>query len=219
MSESSTRPVGVSWVAIVAVCLVSALVGGVIVSRFIDRKATTPLARSAAADARRAESRNDDVKALRADVARLTSALDALAARPPAATSAAPPVQDPQPSAPRVVPGQITQDELVTLFESSAPNVQKTRALGASLDDRFKKESFAAAGIKVDEVECRGESCRVRVSYAAEAPAEQILLELATALPDSHSFQDFASTGNGRRTITSHYIDETGKATARAETR
>jgi hypothetical protein len=102
----------------------------------------------------------------------------------------------------------------VTQFASSPANVPKTRALSAALEERFKKDTFAAAQIKVDEVDCRGDACRVRVSYAEDAPPEAMLLELVGALPDSHSFQEFAPAGNGRRTVTSHYIDESAKAQA-----
>lgn len=54
-------------------------------------------------------------------------------------------------------------------------------------------------------MECRGEACRASVSFAEDAPAEAILLELAAAIPDSHSFQDFGPAQNQRRTVISHY--------------
>jgi hypothetical protein len=101
-----------------------------------------------------------------------------------------------------------TNDDIVVSYESSPPNVQKTRSLAAGLDSRLKKDSFAKSDIKVDAVECRGASCRAQVSFADTAPVESIVMEVAAALPDSHSFQEAAAAGDHRRKITSYYTDE-----------
>jgi hypothetical protein len=154
------------------------------------------------------------LNALEAEVTRLNGVVGVLAAQPRTASSSTPTTPVEPQRIPPPIPGEITQEELATQFEASPANVQKTRALSASLDERFKKDTFATSQIKVDEVDCRGDACRVRMSYAETAAPEPMLLELASALPDSHSFQEFASAGNGRRTVTSHYIDESGKAKA-----
>jgi hypothetical protein len=104
-----------------------------------------------------------------------------------------------------------TNDDIVVSYESSPPNLQRTRALAAGLEARLKKDSFGKSDVKVDAVECRGESCRAQVSFAETAPVESIVLELAAALPDSHSFQEAAPAGDHRRMVTSYYKDE-GKA-------
>ena len=67
---------------------------------------------------------------------------------------------------------------MIARYEAAPPNAKKTRTVASSLDELVKKESLAASRIKVDEVDCRGESCRVRVSFAEDAPASPIVMEL-----------------------------------------
>jgi hypothetical protein len=213
-SETRTRRAGFSWLAIPVACLACAIAGGVIARGSNARTVVAPPPDSKHPLQKRLDPHDDEVRALRADVARLSRAVGAMSAQPAPATSAEPspqknnPIWAPMATAP-------TQDDVMTLFESSPANVQKTRALSASLDERLNKESFASARVKIDEVDCRGETCRARVSFADDAQPEPILLELAGALPDSHSFQEAAPAPGNRRTITSHYIDEAGTTAAR----
>jgi len=142
-----------------------------------------------------------------------------MAAQPSAVPASTASVPKARPAWTSAIDAAPSEDEIVILYESSPPNVRKTRTLSASLDERFKKESFVSSHIKVDEVDCRGEACRVRLSFADAAPPEPIVLELSGAIPDSHSFQEFATAPNNRRTVTSHYIDDASNATARTAPR
>lgn len=211
LKEASSRRPNVLWFAIPILCLGSAFVGGVVVSRSNAERATASLPEAKGTASGSTGAQSDEVRALRADVNRLGHVVTMLAVQSAAAPGSAP-VEKHVPSAPPADSAELTLEEITTLYESSPPNSYKTRSLASSLDDRLKKESLASASIKVDEVECRGSACRARVSFAESAQPEPILLELAAALPDSHSFQDFAPAANNRRTVISHYIDESESA-------
>jgi hypothetical protein len=151
----------------------------------------------------------DEIGALRAEVRRLGVLVGAMAAAMPSAAGA-PPAEAPRPQRPPMPALEmesLSRDDVVARYEAAPPNSMKTRTVASSLGELVKKESLAAAQVKVDEVDCRGESCRVRVSFAEDAPAQSIVLELAALLPDSHSFQEAAPAGGNRRAVTSHYLD------------
>jgi len=192
---------GVFWVVIGLLCLGCAVLGGILLNA---RHEALPEAKVEASGSPGAS--DDELKALRADVQSLRSAVGAMAVQSAAVAAQAPvdesPQRQPVEPAPQI---GMTKDDLVMMYEENPPDHQQTRALAASLDERLKKPSFAHSQIRVDEVECRGEACRASVSFAADAPAEAILLELAAAIPDSHSFQDFTLPENQRRTVVSHY--------------
>lgn len=198
---------GVFWVAIGLPCLGCAVLGGMLLDA---RREALPKAKIEASGSPGA--RDDELNALRADVQRLRSAVGVIAARP-AAVAAPEPVEE-SPQAPPEPPPEIglTKDDVVMMYEENPPNVQQTRALAASLDERLRKPAFADSQIRVDEVECRGDACRASVSFAEDASPEAILLELAAAVPDSHSYQDFTPAQNQRRTVISHYKVESPNA-------
>lgn len=210
-SETSKHRRTVFWVAIPVVCLATAVAGAVLVRTSARPAAATPLA-SDRAKVAEADHAGDEIGALRAEVRRLGVLVGAMAAAMPSA-AAAPPAEAPQPSK-LAVPLPATEtpsrDDVIARYEAAPPNSMKTRTVASSLNELVKKESLSASQLKVDEVDCRGDSCRVRVSFTEDAPAQSIAMELAGLLPDSHSFQEAAPGANNRRVMISHYIDDAG---------
>lgn len=213
-AETQPRRLGLPMlVAIVASCLISALVGGLIVAKMGVGKAAAPV--SAAADSpdeAPAAARDDEVRRLRNDVARLSRAVGTMATSLPAQAKAG---QAPAPPRPEPPPEVVRQTDYVQRFQTGTPDPQKTRTLETSLAERLKKPAFASAQIRVEEVDCRGAVCRARVSLAEDAAPEAVVAEMATLLPDSHSFQEASSAGGNRRMITSHFIDDSAGAAPR----
>lgn len=206
--EPKKRSPLMSWVGLSALCLASAVGGGILVSRFQARRAAMPPPESGGVSAATTVGSSDDeVKALRSEVARLGRAVGALAAKPgPTPAKSLPQAPTPLPPMPAPKEALTTKEDLLNRYTAALPNAERTRALESSIAERLKKEAFAADKINVEEVACRGDVCRARISYAEEAMAENIILELAAAVPDSHSFQDFAAAGDHRRSMTSVYL-------------
>jgi len=138
----------------------------------------------------------------------------ALAAAMPsgAAAPSAPSAEVPKdrPSVP--LPPHETVQDVVARYEAAPPNSMKTRSVASSLSELVKKESLAGSKLEVDTVECRGEACRVRVSFDNDAPQQAVVMELAALIPDSHSFSESVPAGNNRRALISHYIDDSSTA-------
>ena len=212
-SQSRTRPRGVFWVAVPVFCLASAVVGGLFVRGWTSRPATaSPTPTNGAPVA--VDHARDEIGALRAEVRRLGLLIGAMAAAVPSA-AAAPSAEAPtarRPAAPPPDLPTVTRDDAVARYEAAPPNSMKTRTVASSLSELLKKESLAASKVEVDEVNCRGEACRVRVSFAEDAPPQSVVMELASLLPDSHSFQEAAPAGSHRRAVTSLYLDDANAA-------
>ena len=212
--KSRTHRRSVFWVAAPVLCLACPVVGGAVVNGWGTRPATASSKAAKDAPAHTVDTSANEVGALRAEVQRLGMLVGALAAAMPsgAVATAAPSAEVPKepPSVP--VPPHQTAEDVVARYEAAPPNSMKTRSVASSLGELVKKESLAGSKLEVDTVECRGESCRVRVSFDNDAPQQDLVMELAALIPDSHSFSEAVPVGNNRRALISHYIDDSATA-------
>jgi hypothetical protein len=141
-------------------------------------------------------------RVLRAEAARVGRAVGLVATIPPAPTGgaekrgAAAPLPMPIPDSAR-----ISKDDVAAKHRTSRPDPRKTSEVTLALEVRFKEEVFASSQIAFDEVDCRGPTCRVRVSYAEDVPVDPIVAELARVFPDGTSFQEQVEAGDRRRPL------------------
>jgi hypothetical protein len=108
-----------------------------------------------------------------------------------------------------------TTDDIVDHYESGAVDVQRMREVFGSLGERLSNEKFASSKVTLDEVDCRGDACKIKVSFAEDAAIEPILLELAAAIPDGNGMQEVVAGENHRRVIISHNVARGAAAGAR----
>jgi hypothetical protein len=212
--KSRTHRRSVFWVAAPVLCLACAVVGGAVVSGWGAKPATASPKTAKDAPTHQVDTSANEIGALRAEVQRLGMLVGALAASIPSGTAApaAPAAEIPKerPSVP-LPPHQTVQD-VVARYEAAPPNSMKTRTVASSLGELMKKESLAGSKLEIETVECRGEACRVRVSFDNDAPQQALVMELAALIPDSHSFSEAVPAGNNRRALISHYIDDSATA-------
>ena len=105
LEDQRRRPL-VSWVALSVLCLASAVGGGIFVSRQQARSASTPPPESGGASVGGADSSDGELESLRSEVARLSRAVGALAAKPTLPEGAKASAELPPPRHSRPIPKQ-----------------------------------------------------------------------------------------------------------------
>jgi hypothetical protein len=182
--------------------LVTALGGCavVLVHRLLNDKTASPAASSI--DTARASEVEAQPEDLRAEIARLQRIVGSLAAqqarleksqnsKPAPREDETAPVDPLAPSAARM-----TKDTIIKQYTGATADPKGSQQLEMDLRKQFGQPSFAEAGVAVEEVACRGDVCKVKVSHVQGAEPTFMIGELAGAIPDSEGFFAFDQSGD-----------------------
>ncbi|HEY0713446.1 MAG TPA: hypothetical protein VGF45_12285 [Polyangia bacterium] len=189
----------------------------VLVHRLLDDK-PTPRPASIAEDSSEVGAGPEE---LRAEIARLQRLVGELAAQQAR-------LEKIQPSKPRrndrgdepaaaesTVPvgARVSKDMVVKQHVGAAIDPKASAQLEIDLKRQFGQPTFAEAGVAVEEVACRGDVCKVKVSHVPGAEPTFMISELAAAIPDSEGF--FAFDKNGDKATIETYLLRTGASARR----
>ncbi|HEY0707917.1 MAG TPA: hypothetical protein VGG33_14025 [Polyangia bacterium] len=190
--------------------LVTAVAGCAVV--LIHRLLQETPVRSTASTADRPTAVASDPDDLRAEIARLQRVVGGLAAqqarlekgqtsRPHKADDGAEAATEETAAA---LAARVSKDMVVKQYTGAAADPRGSQQLETDLRKQFAQPSFAETGVAVDEADCRGDVCKVKLSHVQGAETTFLISELAAVLPDSQGF--FAFDRSGDKAIIETYL-------------